>query len=80
MYALVENVVVALFVALLAVGLGWLAVHVDPNRFNQIHQVSVRTLRIPWRVFADTIAITLGIGLVTGLFPAVKAYRAVRAN
>ena len=80
MYALVENVVVALFVALLAVGLGWLAVHVDPNRFNQIHQVTVRTLRIPWRVFADTIAITLGIGLVTGLFPAVKAYRAVRAN
>lgn len=80
MYALIENIVVALFVAALAVGLGWLTVRIDPNRFNQIPQVSVGTLHIPWRVFADTIAITLGIGLVTGLFPAAKAYRAVRTS
>lgn len=80
MYALVENIVVALFVGAAAAGLGWVAVHIDPNRFNQIPQVSVSTLHIPLRVFTDTIAITLGIGLLTGLFPAAKAYRAVRAN
>ena len=75
---LVETGVTAIVVAAAAVVAGVLATFVDPNRFNQIDQIELARLVVPVRVYAQTAAITLGVGLVSGFFPALKAYRSVR--
>lgn len=74
----VETGVTALVVAVAAVGAGALTTLIDPNRFNQIDQIQITALVVPVRVYAQTAAITLAVGLISGSFPALKAYRAVR--
>jgi putative ABC transport system permease protein len=78
--ALLENLLTALLVGVLAVGLGVLAGHVDPDRFNQIPEVRLQELRVPVSLYARTVLLTLAIGLLTGLAPAIRAYRSVRTS
>jgi putative ABC transport system permease protein len=77
---LMENLFTALLVGVSAIAAGVATTLVDPNRFNQIPQVRVDHLDIPFALYANTAAITVLIGLLTGLAPAVRAYRAVRAT
>ncbi len=76
--ALLENVLTALAVGVVAVLLGFLATRLDPNRFNQIPQVRLDSL--PWAVgpYAAAIGLALVIGLVAGLAPATRVYRSAR--
>jgi hypothetical protein len=53
---------------------------IDPDSFNQISQITLARLDVPVSVYAQTVALTLLTGLVTGLAPAVRAYRSVRAS
>ncbi|AEV81887.1 hypothetical protein ACWT_0873 [Actinoplanes sp. SE50] len=78
--ALLENLLTAAVVGVLAVLAGAAASRLDPNRFNQISQVRLDHLGVPIAIYAQTIAITLAIGLLTGLAPAIRAYRAVRTS
>jgi putative ABC transport system permease protein len=78
--ALLENFFTAILVGLLAVVLGVAASYLDPNRFNQIPEIELSELSVPVMLYARTVALTLLIGLLTGLAPAVRAYRSVRAS
>jgi len=55
-----------------------IATRADPNRFNQIPEVRLEALTVPVSVYAQTALITLAVGLLTGLVPALRAYRSVR--
>ncbi len=77
---LMENLFTALLVGVSAIAIGIAATQVDPNRFNQIPQVHIEHLDIPIAIYAQTAALTVLIGLLTGLAPAVRAYRTVRTT
>jgi putative ABC transport system permease protein len=78
--AVLESVVVAALVAVIAVLLGLSVSSLDPNLLNHIPTVHLNQLAPPIDVYAKTILTTLGIGLTTSLLPAARAYRAVRAH
>ena len=78
--ALLENLFTAATVGVLAAGLGLAAGYLNPNLFNQIPQVRLDRMEVPVALFAQTVALTLFIGLVTGLAPALRAYRSVRTT
>ncbi|MBE1489432.1 FtsX-like permease family protein [Plantactinospora soyae] len=78
--ALLENLFTSALVGSAAVLLGLAATGLDPNSFNQIPQVRLTQLAVPIGLYAQTIALTLLIGLLTGLAPAVRAYRSVRTS
>jgi putative ABC transport system permease protein len=78
--ALLENLFTAALVGTIAVLLGVTASYLDPNRFNQISQIELKELSLPVVLYTKTVLLTLFIGLLTGLAPAVRAYRAVRAS
>jgi putative ABC transport system permease protein len=78
--ALLENCFTAAFVGLLAAFLALAAGYLDPNAFNRIPQVHLDRLDVPVAVFARTVALTLIIGLMTGLAPALAAFRSVRTS
>ncbi len=78
--ALLENFFTAVLVGVIAVVLGVAASYLDPNRFNQIPEIELTRLSVPVMLYARTAALTLLIGLLTGLAPAVRAYRSVRTS
>jgi hypothetical protein len=78
--ALLENLFTAATVAVLAAGLGLAAGYLNPDLFNQIPQVRLDRMEVPVALYAQTVALTLLIGLVTGLAPALRAYRSVRTT
>ncbi|GAA3234109.1 FtsX-like permease family protein [Dactylosporangium siamense] len=78
--ALLENLFTAATVAVLAAGLGLAAGSLNPDLFNQIPQVRLDRMEVPVALYAQTVALTLLIGLLTGLAPALRAYRSVRTT
>lgn len=78
--ALLENLFTALVVGVVAVAAGAVAGRVDPDRFNRITEIHLDHLDVPVSVYAQTAALTIVIGLLTGLAPAVRAYRSVRTS
>jgi hypothetical protein len=80
MIALLESLFTAVFIGLLAVALGAVAGFMDPNLFNQIPQVVLEHMPVPVLLYGQTVALTLGVGLVAGLAPAIRAYRSVRTS
>ena len=78
--ALIENLCTALVVGVAAVCLGWFATFLDPNWFNRIPQVRLTDLAVPVAVYGKTVALTLLVGLLSGLVPALRAYRSVRTH
>jgi putative ABC transport system permease protein len=78
--ALLENLFTAATVGVLAAGLGLAAGYLNPNLFNQLPQVRLERMEVPVALFARTVGLTLLIGLVTGLAPALRAYRSVRTS
>jgi hypothetical protein len=78
--ALLETFLTAVVVAVISVLLGIAATRFDPNRLNQIPEVRLTELDVPVDLFARTVLLTLGVGLLTGLSPAVRAYRSVRTS
>ncbi|GAB3834884.1 ABC transporter permease family protein [Dactylosporangium cerinum] len=78
--ALLENLFTAATVAVLAAGLGLAAGFLNPDLFNQIPQVRLDRMQVPVALYAQTVALTLFIGLLTGLAPALRAYRSVRTT
>jgi len=77
---LLENVLTAAVVALLAVLIGAATTQVSPNLFNRIPQIRLEHLDTPLGLYLRIVLLTLLVGLLTGLFPALRAYRAVRTN
>lgn len=75
--ALFENLATALVVGVVASAAAAALVHVNPNTFNQIKTVRVSHVGVPIRVYVETVVLTLAIGLATGFFPAIRAYRSV---
>jgi putative ABC transport system permease protein len=75
---LVETGLTAAVVAAVTVAAGALSAHLNPNSFNQIHEITLTHLTVPLSIYATTAAMTLAVGLVSGFFPALKAYRAVQ--
>lgn len=78
--ALLEGLVVAVGVGLLAIAGSLVLARVDPDVLNHIDAVELRDFRPPLDIYARTGATTLVVGLLTGLLPALRAHRLVRAN
>jgi putative ABC transport system permease protein len=77
---LLENLLTAGVVALMSTVIGTSLTRINPNWFNRIPQITLTQLNPPVGLYLRLVSLTLLIGLVTGLFPAFRAYRAVRAN
>lgn len=78
--ALLEGLIVTIVVGVLAVLGSLVLAHVDPDVFNHIDAVQLREFAPPLGVYARTAATTVLVGLFTGLLPALRAHRLVRAN
>jgi hypothetical protein len=78
--ALLEGLVVAVAVGLLAVIASLILARLDPDRLNHIDAVHLDHFSPPIEAYLRTGVTTLLAGLATGLVPALRAYRLVRAH
>jgi FtsX-like permease family len=78
--ALLEGLVVTVSVGLLAVIASLLLARLDPDRLNHIEAVHLDHFRPPLEAYLRTGVTTLLVGLLTGLLPALRAHRLVRAH
>jgi ABC-type antimicrobial peptide transport system permease subunit len=67
-------------VGLLAVIGSLLLARIDPDRLNHIDAIHLDHFSPPLDVYLRTGLTTLLVGLLTGLLPALRAYRLVRAH
>ncbi len=83
---LTESLCLALVGGIASVGVAWLGVHalgtVDPSttlrlsRDNSFGAMSFSTITLDWRALAFTLGVTLSVGVLFGLVPALGATRA----
>jgi hypothetical protein len=78
--ALLEGLVVAMAVGILAMVASLVLAHLDPDLLNHIDAVELQQFQPPLGVYVRTGTVTVLVGLLTGLLPALRAYRLVRAN
>jgi putative ABC transport system permease protein len=78
--ALLEGLVVAVGVGLVSVAASLVLAHLDPDLFNHIDAVELDQFSPPLGIYLRTGATTVAVGLVTGLLPALRAHRLVRAH
>jgi putative ABC transport system permease protein len=78
--ALLEGLVVAVAVGLVSVAASLVLARLDPDLFNHIDAIELERFTPPLGVYLRTGATTVAVGLLTGLLPAVRAYRLVRAH
>jgi putative ABC transport system permease protein len=78
--ALLEGLVVALVVGLLSMAASLALARLDPDLFNHIDAVRLTRFHPPLEVYVRTGALTVLVGLLTGLLPALRAHRLVRAH
>ena len=78
--ALLEGLVVAVVVGLVSMAASLALARLDPDLLNHIDAVELTRFQPPLAVYLRTGALTVLVGLLTGLLPAVRAYRLVRAN
>lgn len=78
--ALLEGLVVAVAVGVLAMAASVAMARLDPDLLNHIDAVKLERFHPPLGVYLRTGTVTVLVGLVTGLLPALRAYRLVRAN
>ncbi|KRF24040.1 FtsX-like permease family protein [Phycicoccus sp. Soil803] len=78
--ALLEGLVVAVVVGIVSMAASLALARLDPDLLNHIDAVELTRFQPPLAVYLRTGALTVLVGLLTGLLPALRAYRLVRAN
>jgi putative ABC transport system permease protein len=78
--ALLEGLVVAVVVGVLSMAASLTLARLDPDLFNHIEAVALTRFHPPVEVYLRTGALTVLVGLLTGLLPALRAHRLVRAH
>ncbi|WP_457252648.1 FtsX-like permease family protein [Pedococcus sp. P5_B7] len=78
--ALLEGLVVAVVVGILSMAAGLALARLDPDLLNHIDAVELPQFQPPLGVYLRTGTVTVLVGLLTGLLPALRAYRLVRAH
>lgn len=78
--ALLEGLAVASGVGALAMAASLALSRLDPDLLNHIDAVRLTQFQPPVGVYLTTGTVTVLVGLLTGLLPALRAHRLVRAN
>jgi putative ABC transport system permease protein len=78
--ALVEGLVVAVAVGALSMVASLALARLDPDLLNHIDAVELTRFDPPLDVYLRTGTVTVLVGLLTGLLPALRAHRLVRAS
>ena len=78
--ALLEGLVVAVLVGIVSMAASLALARLDPDLLNHIDAVELTRFQPPLAVYLRTGTLTVLVGLLTGLLPALRAYRLVRAN
>jgi putative ABC transport system permease protein len=78
--ALVEGLVVAVAVGALSMVASLALARLDPDLLNHIDAVELTRFDPPLGVYLRTGTVTVLVGLLTGLLPALRAHRLVRAS